>query len=94
MPVLTEDTVRKITNFFYWHHVVQEYYMRVISDEYSGHTTTENSTTKKWATGIKYIYDHGNSIWAKIDYFAGKLRIFLFIAVIILMFALIAGWRP
>jgi hypothetical protein len=91
MRVLSEGTVRTITNFFYWHPAVQDYYTKVV-DADDSHLT--RSTIENWKIGLKYISEHGNSVWAKIDYFAGKIRVWLFIIAVLIMFALIAGWRP
>ena len=91
--MLTERLARALVNFFYWHPVVQEYFMDGIYFHPSK-LDNERSVIENWKIGLEYIREHGNSVWAKIDYFAGKLRIIIFILLVIVMFALIAGWRP
>ena len=88
--MMDEKLVRAIVSIFYWHPTVQEYFVQGIIlglDE-------KRSIIENWKIGLRYMQEHGDSIWAKIDYVAGKVRVILFVAVVIFMIALLVGWRP
>ena len=86
-----EKLVRSIVCLFYWHPIVQEYFVGLICNPSS--IEEKRSTIENWRIGLRYIREHGNSMWARIDYFTGKLRIIIFVIAVIIMIAMMVGWR-
>ena len=73
-----EGLKRAITNLFYWHPVVQEYYMDIL--HYSpSKIEGVSGGIQSWKIGWLYIQEHGNSMWAKFDYVVGKVRLVVFV---------------
>jgi len=84
---------KAVVNFFYWHQVVRDYYFMAIMSSYGKENPTKY-VNETMGGEFKFIKEHGNSIWAKIDVICGKIRIWLMVVIIIVMFALMVGWRP
>ena len=82
-----EKLIRAIVNFFYWHNVVRDYYIDMLSHP-------SKADEANWGIGLKYIQEHGNSIWAKFDYWAGKVRIVILLLLVLFMVLLMLGLRP
>ncbi len=91
--MLPENIAWAVTKFVFWHPVVQDYMMD-IAYYHPSKIDAMMSASERRKLAMEYIKQHGNSIWAKIDYFSGKIRILVLFAVVIVSFALIAGWRP
>jgi len=84
---------KPIVNFFYWHPVVRDYYFLAIMSSFGKENPTKY-VTETMGSEFKFIKERGNSIWAKVDVICGKIRIWVVIAIVIVLLALMIGWRP
>jgi hypothetical protein len=86
--MLPENIAWAVTKFFYWNSDVQNYQMDIV---YYHPASKGQKDDRRWA---KYNKEHGNSLWATVDFYLGKVRIIVFLVGVVTILALIVGWRP
>jgi len=86
-----------IINFFVWHPVVRDYLLQYFTINYGkpgGRKEHKQYADEVIGKPMEYIKSHGNSIWAKIEWYVVRVKIWIFIVAVIVLLALMAGWRP